>query len=135
MKFAASTLMFTSLLATTAAFGVRPSVGAAAVSSRRAFTSASKPLLANVPRLSEPQGQLLDQVDTFIFDCDGVIWRVRESNREYITFDMVLSCFSMVSFGENRHSRFDMIFPILESSFSPFCLVFLLLYPLYYVIS
>ena len=84
MKFAASTLMFTSLLAKTAAFGVRPSVGAAAVS-RRSFTSASKPLLANVLRLSEPQGQLLDQVDTLIFDCDGVIWRVRESNRLYIT--------------------------------------------------
>jgi hypothetical protein len=82
MKFAASSLMFTCLLSRTAAFSVRPSTGAASASatlSRRAFTSASKPLLANVPRLSEPQGQLLDQVDTFIFDCDGVIWRVRES--------------------------------------------------------
>jgi len=33
--------------------------------------------MANVLKLSEPQSQLLDQVDVFIFDCDGVIWRVR----------------------------------------------------------
>jgi len=32
-------------------------------------------LMAKVPRLSEPQSQLLDNVDVFIFDCDGVIWR------------------------------------------------------------
>lgn len=32
---------------------------------------------ANVLKLSEPQSELLDKVDIFIFDCDGVIWRVR----------------------------------------------------------
>eukprot|EP00536_Pseudo-nitzschia_multiseries_P018882 jgi/Psemu1/248945/estExt_Genewise1.C_33040002 len=31
--------------------------------------------MANVLKLSEPQSQLLDNVDVFIFDCDGVIWR------------------------------------------------------------
>jgi len=33
-------------------------------------------LNANVLKLSDP-GELLDNVDIFIFDCDGVIWRVR----------------------------------------------------------
>ena len=33
-------------------------------------------LNANVLKLTEPKSQLLDQVDVFIFDCDGVIWRV-----------------------------------------------------------
>jgi hypothetical protein len=33
--------------------------------------------MANVLKLSDPQSELLDQVDVFIFDCDGVIWRVR----------------------------------------------------------
>jgi len=32
-------------------------------------------LQANVLKLSEPQSELLDKVDIFIFDCDGVIWR------------------------------------------------------------
>jgi len=31
--------------------------------------------MAKVPRLTEPSSQLLDNVDVFIFDCDGVIWR------------------------------------------------------------
>lgn len=102
MKFAASTLMFTCLLSRTAAFGVvRPSIGAASasgsLSARRAFTFATKPLLANVLKLSEPQGQLLDQVDTFIFDCDGVIWRVREANVNIVWY-CIVQCFSMVSF-------------------------------------
>jgi hypothetical protein len=43
----------------------------------RTFTSSTTLSMANVLRLSEPQSQLLDQVDVFIFDCDGVIWRVR----------------------------------------------------------
>lgn len=43
----------------------------------RAFASSSVSLnMANVLKLSEPQSQLLDNVDVFIFDCDGVIWRV-----------------------------------------------------------
>jgi hypothetical protein len=32
----------------------------------------------NVAKLSDPERQLLDKVDVFIFDCDGVIWRVRK---------------------------------------------------------
>jgi len=31
--------------------------------------------MAKVDKLSSPQSQLLDKVDVFIFDCDGVIWR------------------------------------------------------------
>jgi len=31
--------------------------------------------MASVPRLTDPGAQLLDGVDVFIFDCDGVIWR------------------------------------------------------------
>lgn len=34
-------------------------------------------LNANVLKLSDPESQLLHNVDVFIFDCDGVIWRVR----------------------------------------------------------
>jgi len=45
-------------------------------STTRAFTSSSVQLrMANVSKLSEPQSELLDEVDVFIFDCDGVIWR------------------------------------------------------------
>ena len=43
---------------------------------RTTTTSSSSALHANVRRLSDPQRELLDQVDIFIFDCDGVIWRV-----------------------------------------------------------
>ena len=43
----------------------------------RAFTSSTLLHMANVPKLSDPQSELLDKVDVFIFDCDGVIWRVR----------------------------------------------------------
>jgi len=31
--------------------------------------------MAKVGRLTDPNPQLLDSVDVFIFDCDGVIWR------------------------------------------------------------
>jgi len=31
--------------------------------------------MANVMKLSDPMPELLDNVDVFIFDCDGVIWR------------------------------------------------------------
>ena len=77
MKFASSAvIMFASLMTKAAAFGVRPHV------TQRAFaaSAASKPLgMANVLKLSDPQSQLLDGVDVFIFDCDGVIWRVSAS--------------------------------------------------------
>ena len=45
----------------------------------RAFVSPrtmSSSLNSNVLKLSDPEKELLDQVDVFIFDCDGVIWRV-----------------------------------------------------------
>jgi hypothetical protein len=75
MKFATTATMFSSLVASASAFGVRhrhTMIG------KRAFVSATKPLrMANVLKLSDPQTQLLDKVDVFIFDCDGVIWRVR----------------------------------------------------------
>ena len=45
-------------------------------STTRAFTSTSPRHMANVLKLSDPQTELLDEVDVFIFDCDGVIWRV-----------------------------------------------------------
>jgi hypothetical protein len=83
---AARKLLFASpLLAATsnvAAFSSRshlPSVvvGGRTTSFTRAFTSSTTSLqMANVLKLSDPQSQLLDEVDVFIFDCDGVIWRV-----------------------------------------------------------
>jgi len=52
----------------------------------RAFTSSTASHhMANVLRLSDPQSELLDEVDVFIFDCDGVIWRVRNNFQEYCT--------------------------------------------------
>ena len=74
MRFAtAAASAFASMAYTVSAFGVRSQV----VATRRAFTaSSSTRLSANVLKLSDPQTQLLDQVDVFIFDCDGVIWRV-----------------------------------------------------------
>lgn len=87
MKFTTATrnlLLASPLLASTsnvAAFSSRsllPSavVGRSTISSARAFTSTTPLHMANVLKLSDPQSQLLDEVDVFIFDCDGVIWRV-----------------------------------------------------------
>lgn len=39
-----------------------------------------------VSKLSDPAKEILDQVDVFIFDCDGVIWRVSFIFRRYICF-------------------------------------------------
>ena len=74
MKFAAAaaTTLFASMASKASAFGVRPQHLA-----RRAFSTSATRLNANVLKLSDPSSQLLDQVDVFIFDCDGVIWRVR----------------------------------------------------------
>jgi uncharacterized protein YbbC (DUF1343 family) len=36
----------------------------------------STALKANVMKLTQPARDLLPDVDVFIFDCDGVIWRV-----------------------------------------------------------
>ena len=73
MKFAATAALFASMCAGASAFAPRQQVNT------RAF--AAKPLsMANVLKLSDPQSQLLDEVDVFIFDCDGVIWRVSISS-------------------------------------------------------
>jgi 4-nitrophenyl phosphatase/phosphoglycolate phosphatase len=67
MKFVAATAILSSIITSASAFTVRqPSM-------QRAFTP--MPLAANVLKLSDPQSEILDQVDVFIFDCDGVIWR------------------------------------------------------------
>jgi hypothetical protein len=64
MKFAP--LILASIVASATAFapGAR----------RPAFFNTA--LNANVAKLSEPAQQILDKTDVFIFDCDGVIWRV-----------------------------------------------------------
>lgn len=38
--------------------------------------SSTTALNANVVKLSDPHREILEKVDVFIFDCDGVIWRV-----------------------------------------------------------
>jgi len=53
---------------------VKPALFRTQESVSRTFGSTSK-LNANVPKLSDPTSELLDGVDVFIFDCDGVIWR------------------------------------------------------------
>ena len=74
------------LMATSArAFSPAASSSAAAVtrsaaskyfsSSSRTLSSSTTKLNANVLKLTEPSKDLLPDVDVFIFDCDGVIWR------------------------------------------------------------
>jgi len=71
--------MFGAMLTRATAFGVRQPTFtsvAAGGASRLTSSAASKTALkANVLKLSDAKTELLDQVDTFIFDCDGVIWR------------------------------------------------------------
>ena len=61
--------------------------------SRHAFVSATMQkrgissttqLHANVLKLSDPAKEVLDKTDVFIFDCDGVIWRVRTALCFYV---------------------------------------------------
>lgn len=47
----------------------------ASATSKRAFSASTKLNMAQVGKLTDPMAQLLDGVDVFIFDCDGVIWR------------------------------------------------------------
>lgn len=79
MKFVGAGVMFSLLARSASAFGVRQQPAL----SRRAFSSSKTALAANVMKLSDPQKELLDNVDIFIFDCDGVIWRVSIENRRY----------------------------------------------------
>ena len=81
MRFAAAATAFASMAYTASAFGVRniqrsSAATTAFAAKRRSFAASSTRLHANVLKLTEPQSQLLDDVDVFIFDCDGVIWRV-----------------------------------------------------------
>lgn len=83
MRFAAAATAFASMAYTASAFGVRniqrsstATTAFAAASAKRSYAASSTRLHANVLKLTEPQSQLLDDVDVFIFDCDGVIWRV-----------------------------------------------------------
>lgn len=78
MKFARS--LVTTVLASASCVSAFSPKAARAVSSPALFTSSSRTfkstaLNAQVPKLSNPQSNLLDNVDVFIFDCDGVIWR------------------------------------------------------------
>jgi len=58
-----------------AAGGVRMPMPASAA--RRSYAATATSLqMANVLRLSNPMEEMLNDVDVFIFDCDGVIWRV-----------------------------------------------------------
>jgi hypothetical protein len=75
MRFATTATVFASMAYNASAFGVRHHQKNVAI--KRAFTSSSTRLNANVLKLSDPKSQLMDQIDVFIFDCDGVIWRVR----------------------------------------------------------
>ena len=40
--------------------------------------------MANVLRLSNPMEEMLNDVDVFIFDCDGVIWRVSRAITHHV---------------------------------------------------
>ena len=86
MKF--SRTLFTTIAAsasTASAFSSRASArgvsrpafissAASSSASTRTFKT-STAIQANVGKLTDPQANLLDNVDVFIFDCDGVIWR------------------------------------------------------------
>ena len=56
---------------------VAPAAAAAAAAPRRSYAASATSLqMANVLKLSNPMEEMLNDVDVFIFDCDGVIWRV-----------------------------------------------------------
>jgi hypothetical protein len=80
MKFSSS-VVASLLVGGARAFAPRPSFARQFATSATAATSSRTALHANVLKLSDPQKELLDQVDIFIFDCDGVIWRVSICNR------------------------------------------------------
>lgn len=46
-------------------------------------TFSATALGANVLKLTEPSKDLLQGVDVFIFDCDGVIWRVSGNGKHF----------------------------------------------------
>ena len=63
----------------------------AAAAPRSYATSATSLQMANVLKLSNPMEEMLNDVDVFIFDCDGVIWRVScriESRTSHVKVDL-----------------------------------------------
>lgn len=75
LTVSAATARFSSAFSPSTMTRGRPTMRIPSTQHRRTTTTTSV-LHANVRRLSDPQRELLDQVDIFIFDCDGVIWRV-----------------------------------------------------------
>lgn len=77
MRFPRSLLAAALASATTARSSVSAFTPRVALLPRTRMTSSktASSLAANVLKLSDPEKELLDQVDVFIFDCDGVIWR------------------------------------------------------------
>jgi hypothetical protein len=60
-----------------------PAAAAAAAAARRSYAASATSLqMANVLKLSNPMEEMLNDVDVFIFDCDGVIWRVSRADIE-----------------------------------------------------
>ena len=52
---------------------------------RRSYAATATSLqMANVLRLSNPMEEMLNDVDVFIFDCDGVIWRVSRAITHHV---------------------------------------------------
>jgi hypothetical protein len=64
-------------------------------------------LQANVLKLTDPESELLDKIDTFIFDCDGVIWRVSPGIGG--TFD-IANCHSY-------NSYISLVLPVMKGRF------------------
>ena len=65
---------------------------ATSVAPRRSYAASATSLqMANVLKLSNPMEEMLNDVDVFIFDCDGVIWRVScriESRTSHVKVDL-----------------------------------------------
>lgn len=71
MKFVTTALAALACAGTVSAFA--PNAAFVPKTSSRLNTAMN----ANVLKLSDPMNEILDKTDVFIFDCDGVIWRVR----------------------------------------------------------
>jgi hypothetical protein len=52
--------------------------------------------MANVLKLTDPDA-LLNQVDIFIFDCDGVIWRVGDASTSFAAGECVAQGVSLTA--------------------------------------
>lgn len=74
MKFMQTVLLTLASARTASAFA--PTAGRRAFGVARSTPRFNTAVNANVLRLSDPVSEVLDKTDVFIFDCDGVIWRV-----------------------------------------------------------